>query len=139
MKKCIVCPKCNNKTLCILDSPRCGLECFCDFCSLYFGWAELKEHWNIDIGDFYDIVPCQHNYIKTFPPFVPDIFVQYTFCVDCGKRWNRNIDMVSEPEFENFDEFLKNQFGIDYTWDFNPFPEGTTNQGIDIGIDGYPI
>ena len=107
MKNKIVCPKCKNKTLGILvDTHGCsknGFECWCETCRLFFGWVELKEHWGIDIGDFYD------------------------------------VDTVSEPEFDDFEKFVRECFGILFLLSFNPFPEGTTNHGIDIGLNGYPV
>ena len=96
LERCIKCPKCQNNTMRKSIPQKQGFEYFCDTCRLYFGIWELCNHWNYDMGDF-----CEHVNFEQFPKFVPEIFVQYTQCLDCGKKLYEDVTQISTTWFED--------------------------------------
>src|SRR5689334_7745992 len=53
LTRCIVCPKCQTKTMRVSVAPTLGKEYFDDKCRQYFGIDELVNNWGYDLGDFY--------------------------------------------------------------------------------------
>ena len=86
----VMCPKCNTKNLRMLNPDEIiGHTCpvKCDVCNLVFGWFELNTYWNIDAGDFYDVVDETIAYIpepewEDFRDYIKSQFVLTTFDIN---------------------------------------------------------
>ena len=59
LEKCIVCPKCGNKTMRKAVGKRPIGEYFDDKCHSYFTIRELVDIWGYDLGDFYSEVTTE--------------------------------------------------------------------------------
>ena len=94
----IMCPKCNTKNLRMLDmSEIIGHTCpvKCDNCNLVFGWFELNKYWNIDVGDFYDVVDESIAYVpepewENFMVYLETQFGTVSSHPDDWKKWGHS-------------------------------------------------
>ena len=116
LDRTIECPVCRTKTMRLSHRPVVGKEYFDDRCHTYFGVDELVNKFGYDLGDFYDGIRteiplekflelyekeqlenkqanCPHLHIVNFPPFVPNIFVQYTECIECKKKFTQSVQV----------------------------------------------
>lgn len=104
LTRCIVCPKCQTKTMRASVSPTLGKEYFDDKCRQYFGIDELVNHWGYDAGDFGNSVPLRllPPYEGRIPDFTPVILE------DLLQWWDQDtVSIIDEPEWEDLEQRLR--------------------------------
>lgn len=101
------CPKCGKQMMGKSLPQRFDREYFSHCCHRYFGVNELVNQWGYDAADFgntlsvkYLPIVCKHTNVEKFPPFVPEIFVRYHTCKDCGARIDFLPVVVDYPHTE---------------------------------------
>jgi hypothetical protein len=125
-----------------------GREYFCDQCHIYLGVQELIDNWNYDAADLFDTesdkrifsagrcstnkVPYPIVFDKTF---YETLEIRKVVPVEENLIFNKDEPMWwTNKERQDAYEMVDRMFTGVPEWE-----EGTTNEGIDIGIEGWPI
>jgi hypothetical protein len=133
LERCIQCPKCQKKTMRRSLPQVVGKEWFCDQCHIYMGTEELILQWDYDYGDFND-VSYEEIWNINSPIEVEDVLV--------STNWFDTVStfQIDEPQFKSAKECDEAYEMVDRMFlDIPEWSEGCSNQGIDIGLGGYPI
>lgn len=64
LDKCIICPKCQTKTMRKAIPQKFGMEYFDDKCHTYFGVNELVNNWGYDASELFPYYPVTHSVFK---------------------------------------------------------------------------
>lgn len=155
LERCIRCPKCEKKTLRkslnakLRFGSEYGREYYCDQCHLYFGIQGLIDNWNYDAADLFDAHTVTADYSeqekrifsagrrstnKVPYPIIPKM--RSIFVEDSTTIFNKDEPIWwTNKERQDAYEMVDRMFTNVPEWE----EDGTTNKGIDIGIEGYPI
>jgi len=168
ISECIKCPKCQKQFMkkSISTVPKLGEEYFCHWCHLYWGVDELVNKWGYDLGEFGDSFPLEvytaigkkNNFAtnNNRHPWMNLPIMKDWDTPEEDKAWEYLSDKIISTNWFDFDSvstFLtdepvwrtddqKQEAYEIVTRMFLGIPEyaeGCGNQGIDIGLEGYPV
>jgi hypothetical protein len=167
ISECAICPKCNKKFLrTSCGKPVLGKEMYCHYCHEYWGVDELVNEWGYDLGDFgdcfpldvYDAIERKNNFAKNNGrhPWMNLPVMKEWDTPEEDKAWDYLSDrlvstnwvdfdtvstfQIDEPQFKSVKERDEAYEMVDRMFlDIPEWSEGCSNQGIDIGLGGYPI